>query len=127
MRRTIFFIIAALVVLGGLYLLIWRVIDWQKVLMAFAALFPFGQALQKRLGEIDAEFARRRKEESTYQAKMATQREALQWQINQLEKNIQLIEKKYELLEKERSTIRETIEQMPREKQIALFREAFGE
>jgi len=127
MRRTIFFIVAILVVLGGLYLLIWKVIDWQKVAMGFAALFPFGQALQKRLGEIDAKFARRKKEESTYQAKMSTQREALQWQINQLEKNIQLVEKKYELLEKQRSTIREAIDQMPRDKQVALFREAFGE
>ncbi|MFZ5517667.1 MAG: hypothetical protein ACOY90_13550 [Candidatus Zhuqueibacterota bacterium] len=126
MRRTIFFILAVLVVLAGLYLLIWKVVDWQKVLIGFAALFPFGHGLHKRLAGIDAEIARRKKEESSYQAKMATQRETLQWQINQLEKSIQIIEKKYELLEKQRSTIREAIEQMPREKQVELFREAFG-
>jgi len=127
MRRTIFFIFVFLVVLAGLYLLIFRIIDWQKILIGVAGLFPFGQALQKKLAEIDEEFARRRKEETEYQTKMSERREYLDKEVIRLEKSIDLIDKKYQFLEKQRSTILEAIEQMPREKKIALFREAFGE
>jgi len=127
MRRTIFFIILILIVLVALYLLIFRVIDWQKVLIGLAALFPFGQALQKKLAEIDQEFARRRQEESDFQSKMTERRSYLEKDIVRLEKSIELLEKKYDLLEKQRSTISETIQNMPQEKKIALFREVYGE
>ena len=127
MRRTIFFILIFLVVLAALYLLIFKVVDWQKVLIGAAGLFPLGQALHKKLEEIDKEFERRRREESEYQAKMSGQREFLDRDIARLEKTIDLLNRKYELLEKQRSTIRDAIEQMPKEKKIELFREAFGE
>jgi len=126
MRRTIFFIFVFLVVLAALYLLIFKVIDWQKILIGVAGLFPFGQALQNKLAEIDEEFAKRRNEEAEYQAKMAERRESIEKEIVRLEKSIDLLDKKYELLEKQRSTVLEAIEQMPQEKKIALFREAFG-
>jgi len=126
MRRTLFFILVFIVVLAGLYLLIFKIVDWQKVLIGIAALFPFGQALEKKLAEIDEEFARRRKEETEYQEKMEERRELLEKDITRLDKTIDLLDKKYELLEKQRSTILEAIDQMPREKKIELFREAFG-
>jgi len=127
MRRTLFFIFLFVVILAGLALLIFKVIDWQKVLIGIAGLFPFGQALHKKLAQIDAEFDKRRKEETEYQSRMGERREFLEQQISQLEKSIELIDKKYELLEKQRSTVLEAIEKMPREKKIELFREAFGE
>lgn len=127
MRRTIFFIFVFLVILVGLYLLIFRVIDWQKILIGVAGLFPFGQALHKKLAQIDAEFDKRRKQETEYQERMSERRQFLEKQITQLEKSIDLIDKKYQLLEKQRSTILEAIEHMPKEKKIELFREAFGE
>ncbi|MDZ7264718.1 MAG: hypothetical protein ONB16_09050 [candidate division KSB1 bacterium] len=131
MRRTIFLILIFLLVLAILYLVIFRADIWKKawnkILIAIAGLFPFGQALNKKLAEIDKEFARRREEESTYQAKMAERRDYLEKEIIRLEKEITLLDKKYELLEKQRSTIVETIEAMPREKRIELFREAYGE
>ena len=131
MRRTIFLILVFLIVLALLYLLIFKgdILKkaWHKILIAIAGLFPFGQVLQKKLAEIDTEFARRRKDEAEYQTKMGERRDYLEKEIVRLEKEISLIDKKYELLEMKRSTILETIEQMPREKKIDLFREAFGE
>ena len=127
MRRTIFFILIFLVVLAALYLLIFKVVDWQKVLIGAAGLFPFGQALHKKLEEIDREVERRRREEAEYQSTMLGQREFFERDIARLEKTIDLLNRKYELLEKQRSTIRDAIEQMPKEKKIELFREAFGE
>ena len=127
MRRTIFFIILILIVLVLLYFLIFRIIDWQKILIGIAAIFPFGQALQKKLAEIDKEFAKRRLEESEFQSKMTERRGYLEQDIVRIEKSIELLEKKYDLLEKQRSTISETIEKMPREKKIELFREVYGE
>ena len=126
MRRTIFFILVFLVVLAALYLLIFRGIDWQKILIGAAGLFPFGQALQKKLADIDEEFAKRRQEEAEYQTKMAERRESMEKEIVRLEKTIDLLDKKYELLEKQRVTILEVIEKMPQEKKVELFREAFG-
>lgn len=126
MRRTIFFIFVFLVVLAALYLLIFKVIDWQKILIGVAGLFPFGQALQKKLAEIDEEFDKRRKEESEYQTRMAERRESIEKEIVRLEKTVDLLDKKYELLEKQRSTILEAIEKMPQDKKVELFREAFG-
>ena len=109
------------------YLLIFKVSDWQKVLIGAAGLFPFGQALHKKLEEIDKEFDKRRKEESEYQSKMAERREFVEKDITRLEKTIDLLDRKYELLEKQRTTILDAIELMPKEKKIELFREAFGE
>lgn len=127
MRRTIFFILVVILVLGALALLIFKIVDWQKVLIGIAGLTPFGQALQKKLAKIDEEFERRRREEAEYQARIAERRELLEKQIAQLEKEIALIDRRYEMLEKQRSTILEAIEQMPREKKIELFRETFGQ
>ncbi|MDZ7332015.1 MAG: hypothetical protein ONB31_08545 [candidate division KSB1 bacterium] len=127
MRRTIFLILVVILVLGALALLIFKIVDWQKVLIGIAGLTPFGQALQKKLAKIDEEFERRRREEAEYQARMAERRELLEKQIAHLEKEIALIDRRYEMLEKQRSTILEAIEQMPREKKIELFRETFGQ
>lgn len=127
MRRTIFFILVVILVLGALALLIFKIVDWQKVLIGIAGLTPFGQALQKKLAKIDEEFERRRREEAEYQARMAERRELLEKQIAHLEKEIALIDRRYDMLEKQRSTILEAIEQMPREKKIELFREMFGQ
>ena len=127
MRRTIFFIFLFLVILVGLYLLVFKVIDWQKILIGVAGLFPFGQALHKKLAALDREFEKRRREEATYQSQMEQRREFLEKQIEHLEKSIDLLDKKYTLLEKQRATVLEVIEKMPREKKIDLFREAFGE
>lgn len=126
MRRTIFFIFVFLVVLAVLYLLIFNVIDWQKILIGAAGLFPFGQALQKKLAEIDEEFDKRRKDEAEYQTRMAERRESIEKEIVRLDKTIDLLDKKYEFLEKQRSTILEAIEKMPQDKKVELFREAFG-
>jgi hypothetical protein len=127
MRRTIFFIFVFLVVLVGLYLLVFKVIDWQKILIGVAGLFPFGQALHKKLAAIDKEFEKRRGEEAEYQSRVEERRVFLEKQVDHLEKSIDLLDKKYALLESQRSTVLEAIERMPKEKKIDLFREAFGE
>lgn len=127
MRRTIFFILVFLVVLVVLFIVIYKIVDWQKVLIGFAALFPFGQALQKKLAEIDEEFTKRREEEAEFQTRMAERRESIEMDIHNIEKTIEILDKKYELLEKQNSAILEAIEKMPRERKIELFRESFGD
>lgn len=127
MRRTIFFILVFLIVLAGLFIVVYKIVDWQKVLIGVAALFPFGQALHKKLAKIDEEFAKRRKEEAEFQNRMAQRRESIERELNQLQKTIEILDKKYEILEKQQSTILQAIEKMPRKKKIELFRESFGD